>query len=116
MAGPVAAAFGFGCVEKDQVFAAFGSFVVFVGGVEIGEEFFWIFLCDGVDPKGGGDFVGGDEFDLSAFEEGHWEIAGEVHGFRVLMNGDWECVDQIFTVVAVVEGAGAEEDGDWGFD
>src|SRR2546430_134564 len=53
-----------------------------------------------------------DQLDARAAEEGHGKIAGEMHAIDVESDVDGEGFDEVLAIVAVVEGTGAEEEGD----
>ena len=119
LARPVAAAFRLARVEQDQVLAQLGRRVVAIGGVQIADLVRRVLVrarsgraTDVRDRRR----RRATQFDARRAEEGHREVAAQVDAVRVEADVHREALDEVLAVVAVVERAGAEEEGDGGVD
>ena len=114
LARPVAAALSLARVEQNEILAADWLRMIAVSRVEVANVSRRIvkwFVTRA--PAQIGEIVRGiaEKLDLRGAEERHREIAGQRHALRIEANVDGEGFDEVFAIVAVVERARAEEEG-----
>ncbi len=90
----------------------FGRWVIAIGGVEIAHLVARVLKRRGADePFHAGDRVAG-ELDARGAEERHRQIATEDDAIGGVLHGHRETLHEVLAVIAIVEQARAEEEGD----